>query len=97
MGWVGFKIMKTIDHYETEVMITLAMVMGIYSIAHAVHFSGPLAVVVAGIFIGNKSPEIALSKTTQKDLSFNLNLTQCAILEEALVGRICSSVPLHQN
>lgn len=65
MGWVGFKIMKTIDHYETEVMITLAMVMGIYSIAHAVHFSGPLAVVVAGIFIGNKSPEIAWSKTTQ--------------------------------
>lgn len=65
MGWIGFKIMKTIDHYETEVMITLAMVMGIYSIAHAVHFSGPLAVVVAGIFIGNKSPEIAWSKTTQ--------------------------------
>lgn len=65
MGWVGFKIMKTIDHYETEVMITLAMVMGIYSIAHAVHFSGPLAVVVAGIFIGNKSPEIAWSSTTQ--------------------------------
>lgn len=65
LGWLGFKIMKTIDHYETEVMITLALVMGIYSIAHAIHFSGPLAVVVAGIFIGNKSPEIAWSKTTQ--------------------------------
>ena len=65
LGWIGFQIMKTIDHYETEVMITLALVMGIYSIAHAVHFSGPLAVVVAGIFIGNKSPEIAWSDTTQ--------------------------------
>ena len=65
LGWVGFQLMKTIDHYETEVMITLALVMGIYSIAHLVHFSGPLAVVVAGIFIGNKSPEIAWSKTTQ--------------------------------
>lgn len=65
LGWIGFQIMKTIDHYETEVMITLALVMGIYSIAHAIHFSGPLAVVVAGIFIGNKSPKIAWSKTTQ--------------------------------
>ena len=65
MGWLGFKLMKSINHYETEVMITLALVMAIYSIAHAVHFSGPLAVVVAGIFIGNKSPEIAWSPNTQ--------------------------------
>ncbi len=64
MGWLGFQLMRSIDHYETEVMITLALVMGIYSIAHYVHFSGPLAVVVAGIFIGNKSPQIAWSKTT---------------------------------
>ena len=63
-GWLGFKLMKSIDHYETEVLITLALVMGIYSVAHAVHFSGPLAVVVAGIYIGNKSPQIAWSKTT---------------------------------
>ena len=63
-GWLGFKLMKSIDHYETEVLITLALVMGIYSVAHYVHFSGPLAVVVAGIFIGNKSPQIAWSKTT---------------------------------
>ena len=63
-GWLGFKLMKSIDHYETEVMITLALVMGIYSTAHYIHFSGPLAVVVAGIYIGNKSPQIAWSKTT---------------------------------
>ena len=65
LGWLGFQLMKAIDHYETEVMITLALVMGIYSIAHFAHFSGPLAVVIAGIFIGNKSPEIAWSETTQ--------------------------------
>ena len=64
MGWLGFQLMRAIDHYETEVMITLALVMGIYSIAHYIHFSGPLAVVVAGIFIGNKSPQIAWSQTT---------------------------------
>lgn len=65
LGWVAFQLMKTIDHYETEVMITLALVMGGYSLASYLHFSGPLAIVVAGLFIGNKSPEIAWSKTTQ--------------------------------
>jgi CPA1 family monovalent cation:H+ antiporter len=63
-GWLVFQIMKTIDHYETEVIITLALVMGISALAHLLHVSGPLAVVVAGIFIGNKSPKIAWSETT---------------------------------
>lgn len=61
LGYFGFLAMKTIDHYETEVLITLALVMGIYTIAHYIHFSGPLAVVVSGIFIGNKSPDMAWS------------------------------------
>ena len=65
MGWLGFKIMKSIDHYETEVLITLALVMGIHALAVSLHFSGPLAVVVAGIFIGNKSPEVAWSDSTK--------------------------------
>ncbi|WBL44046.1 sodium:proton antiporter [Algoriphagus halophytocola] len=63
-GWLTFRIMKLIDHYETEVMITLALVMGLSGLAHYLHVSGPLAVVVAGIFIGNKSPKIAWSETT---------------------------------
>ncbi len=65
LGWGAFQLMKTIDHYETEVMITLALVMGGYSLASYLHFSGPLAMVVAGLFIGNKSPEIAWSETTR--------------------------------
>ncbi|MBN7817970.1 cation:proton antiporter [Algoriphagus pacificus] len=64
-GWLTFQLMKVIDHYETEVMITLALVMGLSILAHKIHVSGPLAVVVAGIFIGNKSPKIAWSETTQ--------------------------------
>ncbi|KYG80501.1 sodium/proton antiporter (CPA1 family) [Roseivirga ehrenbergii] len=64
-GWLVFQLMRVIDHYETEVMITLALVMGLSSLAHLIHVSGPLAVVVAGIFIGNKSPKIAWSETTQ--------------------------------
>jgi len=64
-GYLTFRLMKVIDHYETEVILTLALVMGLSVLAHLLHVSGPLAVVVAGIFIGNKSPEIAWSKTTQ--------------------------------
>jgi CPA1 family monovalent cation:H+ antiporter len=63
-GWLTFRLMKVIDHYETEVIITLALVMGLSMLAHYLHVSGPLAVVVAGIFIGNKSPTIAWSETT---------------------------------
>ncbi|EAZ80785.1 cation:proton antiporter [Algoriphagus machipongonensis] len=63
-GWLAFRVMKVIDHYETEVIITLALVMGISSLAHILHVSGPLAVVVAGILIGNMSPKIAWSDNT---------------------------------
>ncbi len=64
-GYLGFLVMRSIDHYETEVLITLALVMGLYSLAGQLHFSGPLAVVVAGLFIGNKSPEVAWSDRTR--------------------------------
>tara|TARA_R110002050_G_scaffold89199_3_gene187880 strand:- start:49 stop:1296 length:1248 start_codon:yes stop_codon:yes gene_type:complete len=64
-GYVAFQLMRSIDHYETEVIITIALVMGVYSLASYLHFSGPLAVVVAGLLVGNKSPEEAWSKTSQ--------------------------------
>ena len=63
-GWIAFKLMKVIDNYETEVIITLALVMGISAVAHYLHVSGPLAVVVAGIFLGNMAPTIAWSANT---------------------------------
>ncbi|PTM03749.1 MAG: sodium:proton antiporter [Bacteroidetes bacterium] len=64
-GYVAFQLMRSIDHYETEVIITIALVMGVYSLASHLHFSGPLAVVVAGLLVGNKSPKEAWSKTSQ--------------------------------
>lgn len=64
-GYLAFRLMRTINHYETEVMITLALVMGLYTLASSLHFSGPLAVVVAGLFIGNRSPQAAWSADTQ--------------------------------
>lgn len=63
-GWAAFRLMKVIDNYETEVIITLALVMGVSALAIYLHVSGPLAVVVAGIFLGNKAPKIAWSENT---------------------------------
>ena len=65
LGYVGYRMMKSIDHYRTEVLISLAMVMGGYSLANYLHFSGPLAMVVAGLFIGNQAIEYAMSDTTR--------------------------------
>ncbi|MDF9796620.1 CPA1 family monovalent cation:H+ antiporter [Catalinimonas alkaloidigena] len=65
LGYLTFHLTRTIDHYETEVMITLAIVMGGYLLASKLHFSGPLAVVAAGLFIGNSARETAMSETTR--------------------------------
>lgn len=66
IGWVGFKLIKSIDHYQTEVLITLALVMGGYSLAQYLHISGPLAMVVSGLLIGNQGKELGMSDTTQE-------------------------------
>jgi monovalent cation:H+ antiporter, CPA1 family len=64
LGFITYRLMKSIDHYQTEVLLSLALVMGGYALASALHFSGPLAVVVAGLFIGNKGRTEAMSSET---------------------------------
>lgn len=53
LGWVSYKLMRSIDDYDIEVIITLAAVMGGTVIAHKLHLSAPLAMVTAGLIIGN--------------------------------------------
>lgn len=65
LGYVGYRMMKKIDHYQTEILITLAIVMGGYALAQWLHLSGPLAMVVAGLFTGSRSREHAMSDTTE--------------------------------
>jgi len=64
IGYIAFFFMRRIDHYQTEVLISLAVVTGGYSIAHFLHFSGPLAMVAAGLLIGNQGTKLAMSKQT---------------------------------
>jgi CPA1 family monovalent cation:H+ antiporter len=65
IGYIGFLLMRSIDNYKVEVMITLAVVMGGYSLANLIQVSGPLAMVAAGIIIGNHGKEFAMSEKTK--------------------------------
>jgi len=64
-GWAGFRAMRSIDEYNTEVLISLAVVMGGYSLAMALHVSGPVAMAIAGLVIGNAGVAYAMSDVTQ--------------------------------
>ena len=68
VGWIAYRLLKSVDNYRVEVMLTLALVMGGYALASAIHVSGPIAVVVAGLFIGNQGRRFAMSDTTRENL-----------------------------
>ena len=63
-GYVAFLMLRAIDNYQVEVLITLALTMGLYALASRLHTSGPLAVVVAGLLIGNEGRSHAMSERT---------------------------------
>ena len=65
LGWGTYQLLRRIDHYQTEIMITLAVVMGGYLLARKLHFSGPLAMVVAGLFTGSRTKKEAMSDITR--------------------------------
>lgn len=67
IGYVTYRLLKSIDDYETEVLLTLACVIGGYWVADLLHVSAPLALVVAGLFVGNDtSRKNSLSKQTEE-------------------------------
>jgi CPA1 family monovalent cation:H+ antiporter len=66
LGWISYRMMKSIDHYDVEVIITLAAVMGGTLIAQKLHLSAPLAMVTAGLIVGHdKVRDTAMSEITE--------------------------------
>ncbi len=65
-GLIAYWMMRAIDEHNIEVMITIALVTGVYAIALRLHASGPIAVVVAGLFIGNHGARFAMSARTRQ-------------------------------
>lgn len=68
VGLVVFLMLRSVDEYKVEILLTLALVAGGYALADAWHLSGPIAMVVAGLVIGNHGRSFAMSRITTERL-----------------------------
>ena len=68
LGWFVYLMLKSIDSYQVEILLTLAIVTGGYALAQRLHVSGPIAMVVAGLLIGNRGRSLAMSDQTRERL-----------------------------
>ena len=68
-GYVAYRAMRAIDDFPVEVLITLALVTGTYALAQKIGTSGPLAVVAAGLLIGERAPRYAMNERTRAYVS----------------------------
>ncbi len=65
IGVLAYQMLKKVNNYQVEIIITLALVMGGYALADRIHTSGPIAIVVAGLLIGNHGRRFAMSENTR--------------------------------
>ena len=67
-GIITYFMLKSVDNYQVEVLLTLALVTGGYATAELLHFSAPITVVCAGLLIGNHGRTLAMSGKTREHL-----------------------------
>jgi CPA1 family monovalent cation:H+ antiporter len=65
-GYLGYRAIRALDDRQVEVLITLAVVAGCYALARRLGASGPLAMVAAGLLIGERAPRDAMSERTAR-------------------------------
>ena len=68
IGSLAYWMLKQVDDYTVEVLITLAIAMGGYALAEWLHISAPIAIVVAGLLIGNHGRKFAMSDKSREHL-----------------------------
>jgi CPA1 family monovalent cation:H+ antiporter len=68
IGWAAYQMLRQVENYTVEILITLAVVTGGYALANHLHLSGPLAMVVAGLLLGNRGRAMAMSAATRERL-----------------------------
>ena len=95
LGAISYQMLKSIDSYQEEVLITLAAVLGGYALATHLHVSGPLAMVVAGLIVGNHGRARAMSTQTREYLDMFWDLID-AMLNAVLFVLIGLEVVLIQ-
>jgi len=83
LGYVTYRLLKSIDSYQEEVLLTLAAAMGGYALAARLHVSGPLAMVAAGLVVGHRGRALAMSDKTRAHIDMFWELID-AILNSVL-------------
>ncbi|HXI59567.1 MAG TPA: sodium:proton antiporter [Polyangia bacterium] len=78
-GWLAILMLRSVDNYQVEILLTLGLASGLYSLATALDMSGPLAVVVAGLLVGGPGRAHAMSARTLQHLD-----TFWELIDEAL-------------
>jgi CPA1 family monovalent cation:H+ antiporter len=68
LGGIAFYLHNTVENEHVEILISLAVVAGGYPLALALHFSGPIAMVVAGLLIGNHGRQYAMGDEVRRHL-----------------------------
>ena len=68
IGYLALLMLRRVDDYKVEVLLSLAVASGGYALAYALHVSGPIAMVVSGLFIGNQARAGAMSEKTREHL-----------------------------
>ncbi len=66
LGYMTFRLMRRIDDYSLEVLLTLALAFGGYQLAVWLHFSAPIMAVCAGLLIGDVGTAKGMSEETRK-------------------------------
>jgi monovalent cation:H+ antiporter, CPA1 family len=67
-GYLTYRLLRSIDHYQTELLLTIALVIGGYAVAERLHLSAPIAAVTAGLLIGNQGRAHGMSDVTRDHL-----------------------------
>jgi len=67
-GLAAYHLLKSVDDYQVEILLTLALVLGSYALCLKLHVSGPISVVVSGLFIGNHGRAFAMSDKTRENI-----------------------------
>jgi monovalent cation:H+ antiporter, CPA1 family len=65
-GYITYQMLRRVDNYQVEVLLTLSLAMGLYALADAMHLSAPIAVVIAGLFVGNRGRAFAMTEKTRE-------------------------------
>lgn len=68
LGWLAYRLLRSIDFYKVEALLTLALATGGYALAEHLHVSGPIYMVTAGLVVGNHGRNFGMSENTRARL-----------------------------